>query len=62
VREHERLERPVAHPHRRGPRRQRVSQGTGLGRAGDISITPDADGYVWVGGAMNTLFRGTALV
>jgi hypothetical protein len=33
------------------------------GLSGDgFSITPDADGNVWVGGAMNTLFRGTALV
>ncbi len=39
----------------------RVSQGQRLGRAGDITITADADGTVWVGGATNTLFRGTAL-
>lgn len=40
----------------------RVSQGTRLGRAGDITITLDADGSVWVGGATNTLFSGTALL
>jgi PhzF family phenazine biosynthesis protein len=40
----------------------RVSQGTRLGRAGDVSITQDADGNEWVGGATNTLFRGTALI
>ena len=39
----------------------RVSQGQRLGRAGDITITADADGTVWVGGATNTLFRGIAL-
>lgn len=40
----------------------RVSQGQRLGRAGDITITPDEDGTVWVGGATVTLFQGTALV
>lgn len=40
----------------------RVSQGCRLGRAGDITITADPDGTVWVGGATHTLFRGTALV
>lgn len=40
----------------------RVSQGRRLGRAGDIRITVDPDGTVWVGGATNTLFRGSALV
>ncbi|MDN6552603.1 MAG: PhzF family phenazine biosynthesis protein [Corynebacterium flavescens] len=39
----------------------RVSQGSLLGRAADITITPDEMGTVWVGGATNTLFRGTAL-
>lgn len=38
----------------------RVSQGRRLGRAGDITITPDPDGTLWVGGSTNTLFRGTA--
>lgn len=42
--------------------RYRVSQGARLGRAGDITITADGDGTVWVGGATNTLFRGTALI
>ncbi|MFT3887955.1 MAG: PhzF family phenazine biosynthesis protein [Arachnia sp.] len=37
----------------------RVSQGTRLGRAGDITITPDETGNVWVGGATTTLIRGT---
>lgn len=40
----------------------RVSQGHRLGRAGDVTITADPDGTVWVGGATNSLFRGTALV
>jgi len=40
----------------------RVSQGSKLGRAGDIAITTDVDGNVWVGGATTTLFRGIALV
>lgn len=40
----------------------RVSQGQRLGRAGDITVTVEADGSVWVGGVTNTLFRGTALV
>lgn len=44
----------------RGP--YRVTQGARLGRAGDITITPDVDGAVWVGGATTTLFRGTALL
>ncbi|MFT3876098.1 MAG: PhzF family phenazine biosynthesis protein [Propioniciclava sp.] len=39
-----------------------VSQGTKLGRTGEITITPDADGTVWVGGPTTTLFRGTALI
>jgi PhzF family phenazine biosynthesis protein len=38
----------------------RVSQGRRLGRAGDVMITPDADGTLWVSGSTNTLFRGTA--
>jgi PhzF family phenazine biosynthesis protein len=37
----------------------RVAQGQRLGRAGDINIRPDADGTVWVGGAVTTLLRGT---
>lgn len=40
----------------------RVSQGRRLGRAGDITVIADPDGTVWVGGATNTLFRGTAVV
>lgn len=40
----------------------RVSQGSKLGRAGDITITSDQDGTVWVGGATTTLFHGTALI
>jgi PhzF family phenazine biosynthesis protein len=39
----------------------RVSQGRRLGRAGDITITPDPDGTLWVGGNTSTLFHGTAL-
>jgi len=40
----------------------RVSQGQRLGRAGDITITPEADGTVRVGGATTTLFYGTAMI
>lgn len=40
----------------------RVSQGVRLERSGDIAVTVDDDGAVWVGGATTTLFRGTALV
>ncbi|GAA2173239.1 PhzF family phenazine biosynthesis protein [Arthrobacter parietis] len=42
------------------PSTYRVSQGSRLGRAGDITITADDDGTVWVGGATTTCFRGTA--
>lgn len=42
------------------PSSYRVSQGTRLGRAGDVTITADDDGTVWVGGATTTCFRGTA--
>ena len=38
----------------------RVSQGQRLDRAGDITITADPDGTIWVGGNTNTLFHGTA--
>lgn len=44
------------------PNTYRVSQGSRLGRAGDISITADDDGTVWVGGATTTCFRGTATI
>jgi PhzF family phenazine biosynthesis protein len=40
----------------------RVSQGSRLGRAGDIVITVGDDGSVWVGGSTTTLFRGEALI
>lgn len=40
----------------------RVSQGQRLGRAGELTVTTDSDGTVWVGGATNTLFRGTAVL
>lgn len=38
----------------------RVAQGRKLDRAGDITVTVDEAGTVWVGGATATLFRGTA--
>lgn len=44
------------------PNTYRVSQGSRLRRAGDISITADDDGTVWVGGATTTCFRGTATI
>lgn len=40
----------------------RVSQGVKLGRAGDITITTDSGGTVWIGGATTTLFQGTARI
>jgi len=39
----------------------RVSQGTGLGRSGDVTVALDEHGNVWVGGVTTTLFRGDAL-
>ena len=39
----------------------RVSQGRRLGRAGDVTITADPDGTIWVGGNTNTLFQGAAV-
>jgi PhzF family phenazine biosynthesis protein len=39
----------------------RVSQGRRLDRAGDVTITVDSDGTIWVGGNTNTLFQGTAV-
>ncbi|MGI5499327.1 PhzF family phenazine biosynthesis protein [Lentzea sp. CA-135723] len=44
------------------PAAYRVSQGSRLGRAGDIAITSEPDGTVWVGGATKTLFHGTARI
>jgi PhzF family phenazine biosynthesis protein len=41
--------------------RYRVSQGTVLGRTGEVAITCAEDGEVWVGGATTTCFAGTAL-
>lgn len=40
----------------------RVSQGQKLGRAGEIIITPDESGHIWVSGRTHTLFRGTARI
>jgi len=34
-------------------------QGTALGRSGQVSITQDADGQVWVGGSVVTCVSGT---
>jgi PhzF family phenazine biosynthesis protein len=36
-----------------------VRQGTALGRSGDVSVSRDPDGAVWVGGGSRTLVRGT---
>jgi PhzF family phenazine biosynthesis protein len=41
--------------------RYRVSQGTVLGRTGEVEITCTEDGEVWVGGVTTTCFAGTAL-
>ncbi|KJF16138.1 PhzF family phenazine biosynthesis protein [Acidithrix ferrooxidans] len=40
----------------------KVSQGLRLGRKGEISITTNTDGEVWVGGATKTLFSGSAII
>ncbi|MFI6097725.1 PhzF family phenazine biosynthesis protein [Lentzea sp. NPDC051213] len=39
----------------------RVSQGRRLGRAADITITPDSDGTIWIGGTTRTLISGITL-
>ncbi|MFT4040881.1 MAG: PhzF family phenazine biosynthesis protein [Thermomicrobiales bacterium] len=39
-----------------------VSQGTRLGRAGQVMISIDERGNVWCGGATTTCFRGTAAI
>lgn len=36
-----------------------VRQGTALGRRGDVRISTDSDGAIWVGGECRTLIRGT---
>ena len=36
-----------------------VRQGTALGRSGDVRISTDAAGDIWVGGASRTLIQGT---
>jgi len=41
------------------PANYTVRQGTVLGRRGDVSITTDEAGDIWVGGASTTLIRGT---
>jgi PhzF family phenazine biosynthesis protein len=41
------------------PTSYRVSQGARLGRAGDILVTADDSGTVWVGGPTITCIRGT---
>lgn len=38
-----------------------VTQGARLDRAGEIAVTPDDAGNVWIGGAASVLFRGTAI-
>jgi PhzF family phenazine biosynthesis protein len=44
------------------PNQYRVSQGQRVGRAGEVTITAEADGTVWVSGATNTCFRGKASI
>jgi PhzF family phenazine biosynthesis protein len=39
-----------------------VSQGTRLGRAGQVTITVDESGQVWCGGATTTCLRGVAIL
>jgi predicted PhzF superfamily epimerase YddE/YHI9 len=40
------------------PGSYRVSQGRRLDRAGDVTITADPGGTIWVGGNTSTLFQG----
>ncbi len=42
----------------RAPASYTVRQGTALGRRGDVRITTDDDGTLWVGGACRTLITG----
>jgi Predicted epimerase, PhzC/PhzF homolog len=44
------------------PSNYRISQGRRLGRAGDITITTDPNGRIWIGGATHTLLHGNALI
>lgn len=44
------------------PQTYKVSQGARLGRAGDITITADSEGTVWIGGTTTTCFSGTARI
>jgi PhzF family phenazine biosynthesis protein len=39
-----------------------ASQGTALGRRGEVHITQDGDGNVWVGGSVVTCVSGTVLL
>ncbi|POH58591.1 PhzF family phenazine biosynthesis protein [Arthrobacter glacialis] len=41
------------------PTSYRVSQGARVGRAGNIEVSTDANGKVWVGGSTITCIRGT---
>ena len=44
------------------PASYKVSQGTRLGRTGEISVRADDDGTVWIGGITTTCFRGDAII
>jgi PhzF family phenazine biosynthesis protein len=46
----------------RAPDRYRVSQGTVIGRAGEVDILREDDGQVWVGGACRTLISGSVIL
>lgn len=41
------------------PARYSVRQGTVIGRQGDVTVSRDAHGDVWVGGACHTVIKGT---
>jgi PhzF family phenazine biosynthesis protein len=43
----------------RAPEAYTVRQGTALGRSGDVLVSTDEHGLIWVGGACRTLVRGT---
>ncbi len=40
----------------------RVSQGTALGRAGDVHVAADHTGQLWIGGSVTTCVDGTVLL
>lgn len=44
------------------PTSYHVAQGSRCGRTGDVTITAEPDGTIWVGGTTTTCFHGTAVM